>query len=417
MVAQLSHGPANPDRLQPSPSPAKRSRRLLRHPVRILLINYEYPPVGAGAATASQAIARCLVTSGHAITILTAAYEGHVGLSDEGGVKVVRIPARRRKRESATIGEMASFLWSSVIHVRRIVRDEKVQAMIAFFSIPSGPAAWWAHRGTGIPYLVSLRGGDVPGAEAGLGLVHHLLTPLRRRILRSARAVVANSAGLQTLAEKADPVAVRLVPNGVDTQHFVPPNGEDRPAGPHRLLYVGRFQAQKNLSWMLGQLAEFRATSSLAFRLDLVGDGPERPALTAQVEALGLADLVRFHGWQDRALLRSRYQAADLVINPSLYEGMPNVLLEAMACGRPVLASRVAGNDSVVADQKTGWLYPLNDGTEFRRALQTLLADPALGRRLGQAARARAVAEYSWDACAQSYLDLLGSPTPVSRNP
>ena len=113
-------------------------------------------------------------------------------------------------------------VWSSVLEVRRVVRDERIEGIVAFFSIPSGPAAWWAHRATGVPYIVSLRGGDVPGAEAGLGSVHRFLTPFRRCILRSARSVVANSPGLQTLAEKADPGPVRLIPNGVDTEHFSP---------------------------------------------------------------------------------------------------------------------------------------------------------------------------------------------------
>jgi glycosyltransferase involved in cell wall biosynthesis len=383
----------------------------------VLLINYEYPPVGAGAATASQAIARSLVASGNPATVLTASFGSLVGLCDEEGIRVIRVPSRRRRRESATISEMVSFMRASTAQARRTVRAERIEAVIAFFSFPSGPAAWWAYRGTGVPYVVSLRGGDVPGAESSLGTVHRLLTPIRRRILRSARWVVANSAGLKAMSERADPVPVCLIPNGVDTRFFSPVEGDRRTGGPFRLLFVGRFQAQKNLSWMLAQLAEFRSFSSVPFTLDLVGDGPERPALSARVHELRLADLVRFHGWEDRSALRAHYQAADLIINPSLYEGMPNVVLEAMACGRPVLASRVPGNDATVVDRATGWLYASNDATDFRSALTSLISEPDLAAEFGKAARHRAVSEYSWDRCAQSYLDLLASPPPVSRNP
>jgi glycosyltransferase involved in cell wall biosynthesis len=382
--------------------------------VRVLLINYEYPPVGAGAATAAQAIARSLVASRNPTTVLTAGYGNLLGTQTEEGVQVVRLPSRRRHRESATIYEMISFMRLSLGAIRRIVRAEQIEGMIAFFSFPSGPAAWWAHRDAGVPYLVSLRGGDVPGAESGLSAVHWLLAPSRRCILRAARAVTANSPGLKAMSERVDPPKVHLVPNGVDTQYFIPRAADGNKDGPFRLLFVGRFQAQKNLFWLLDQLANLRRTSSRPFNLDLVGDGPERTGLSARIQELGLGEAVHFHGWVERGALRGHYQSADLIINPSHYEGMPNVLLEAMACGRPVLASRVPGNETVVVDQVTGWLYAPNDSRDFADRLSTLMARDDLTTALGQSARKYAVQWYSWDRCAQSYLDLLATPSPAS---
>jgi glycosyltransferase involved in cell wall biosynthesis len=385
--------------------------------VRILLINYEYPPVGAGAATATQAIARSLVASGHSPTVLTAGIGGFSGTTDEDGVLVIRVASRRQRRESATIPEMVSFLFHAAIAVRRVVRSGRIDGVIAFFSFPSGPAAWWAHRDTGVPYVISLRGGDVPGAEPRLVMVHRCLAPFRRKILRSARAVVANSSGLKAMSEMADPMQVHMIPNGVDTVFFSPSTAP-RPVNiPSRLLFVGRFQAQKNLEWLLEQLASIRRVSAQPFVLELVGDGPLRPALSLRVRELKLSDVVRFHGWKDRTDLRDIYRSADLVINPSFYEGMPNVVLEAMACGRPVLASRVPGNDTVVADGVTGLLFALDDAASFSDCMQTLLGRPDFASKLGIAARGFAVARYSWAHTAQSYLELLGGTSTQSRAP
>lgn len=382
--------------------------------MRVLLINYEYPPVGAGAATAAQAIARSLVASGHPPTVLAAGFGDLVGTREEDGVRVIRVASRRKRRESARISEMVSFMFHSLSAVRHTVRAEGIDGIIAFFSFPSGPAAWWAHRDTGVPYVVSLRGGDVPDAEPRLALIHRGLAPLRRQILRSARAVVANSSGLKAMSEKADPVSVHVITNGVDTGFFVPATAPRPGPPPFRLLFAGRFQAQKNLFWLLEQLAVVRRAAQLPFTLDLVGDGPQRPALAARALELQLADIVRFHGWVDRGALLAHYQSADLVINPSIYEGMPNVVLEAMACGRPVLASRVPGNDTLVVDRVTGWLFPLDDAANFSDCVRALLTRPDLTARLGTAARERAVREYSWDRTAQSYLELLAPPSPVS---
>jgi len=167
----------------------------------VLLVNYEYPPIGAGAATATQQIARCLVALGHHPIVLTSGFGTLRGPVEESGVRVLRLNSPRRKREASSVWEMAAFGALAAIRVRQLIRSGRVQAVIAFFSIPCGPVAWWARCGTGVPYVVSLRGGDVPGTEPGLRFVHALLSPLRRKILRGARAVVANSPGLKTLSE------------------------------------------------------------------------------------------------------------------------------------------------------------------------------------------------------------------------
>jgi glycosyltransferase involved in cell wall biosynthesis len=382
--------------------------------MRILLINYEYPPVGAGAATATRAIARALVAAGHTPMVLTTAYGDLRGTKQEDGLSIIRVASRRQKRESATISEMVSFMVQSTRVVRGVVHSERIEAAIAFFSFPSGPAAWWAHRGLGVPYIVSLRGGDVPGAERGLGLVHLGLRPFRRAILRSALSVVANSPGLKLMSERADPVAIQMIPNGVDTEFFVPDAGPRQGSAVSRLLFVGRFQAQKNLPWLLEQLAAVRRAGSPSFTLDLVGDGPQRAVMEDRVKALQINDIVHFHGWLDRGELRAHYQAADIVINPSTYEGMPNVVLEAMACGRPVLASNVPGNATAVADRVTGWLFPPDDAAAFADGLRKLLTQPDIALPLGAAARTRAEREYSWARTTQSYLELLAAAPPIS---
>jgi glycosyltransferase involved in cell wall biosynthesis len=178
------------------------------------------------------------------------------------------------------------------------------------------------------------------------------------------------------------------------------------------LLFVGRFQAQKNLQWMIQQIGELRKRCLHPFAVDLVGDGPHLAMLQSTVRALQLDSCVNFHGWEGKEALRAHYRAAGLVVNPSLYEGMPNVVLEAMSCGRAVLASKVPGNDSLVVDGNTGWLFPLGDGESFRARIAAFLDNPDIVVALGDAARERAEKEYSWKETARSYLNLLDSPTP-----
>ncbi|HWB97066.1 MAG TPA: glycosyltransferase, partial [Bryobacteraceae bacterium] len=145
------------------------------------------------------------------------------------------------------------------------------------------------------------------------------------------------------------------------------------------------------------------------WRFAIVGDGEERAALVRTAERLGVAPIVSWRGWQqDKGDLVRLYQQADVVVNPSLYEGMPNVVLEAMACARPVVASDVPGNSTLVRPDETGLLFALGDGGALTRGLQALRRDPARARRLGENGRRRAEADFSWTRVAQSYLELLG---------
>lgn len=371
--------------------------------MRFLLVNYEYPPIGGGAATATQAIARELAALGHHAVVLTASFDQLPAVEEAGNVTVRRVPSVRKAADRSGIGEMMSFVASASAFAPRVVREHEIEAAIIFFSFPCGPIGLLLNAICEVPYVVSLRGGDVPGAEPRLHNMHRLLIPLRRAVLEQSVAVVANSDGLKRMSEAADPVRVEVIPNGVDTSAFHP--AANRPAhGRLRLLFVGRFQEQKNLGYLFEQLSRLPGGS---FELQLVGDGPLRVSLQELASRLGIADALTWHGWRSRAELAPIYQSADVLVNPSLYEGMPNVVLEAMACGLPVVASNVPGNDAVVVHGETGYLFDLDEPDALLHAVRTLLHDRTLLTRFGATARERAVNEFSWRTVAQSYAALF----------
>src|SRR5437868_4894955 len=131
--------------------------------MRILLINYEYPPAGGGAATATQALARALLALGHAVTVVTARFGDAPTNFTEEGVKIRRVASWRRSADRSGYLEKIAFLLSGLVFVPGVVERHAIEGIIAFFSIPSGPIALRAARLHKIPYVISLRGGDVPG--------------------------------------------------------------------------------------------------------------------------------------------------------------------------------------------------------------------------------------------------------------
>jgi glycosyltransferase involved in cell wall biosynthesis len=336
--------------------------------------------------------------------VVTAAFAGLPRRQAVDGFVLRRIPALRRHADHCSPLEMLAFMGSASLALPLMTGSWRPDACLAFFGIPCGPPAWLLRVLRGVPYIVSLRGGDVPGFQPyDLAGYHRLTAPLIRFLWRGAAHVVANSQGLASLARRsAGDTPIRVIPNGVDTDRFAP-SAVSAPSDTVRLCFVGRLVRQKGLDVLLDALARLVDRS---WRLTLVGDGPERPKLVGQAVALGLAGRFRFVGWTDRDALPGLLAAHDLFVFPSRDEGMPNAVLEAMAAGLPVVATAIAGNEELVVDGQTGLLVPPGDPAALAQALVRLLDAPGLRGTYGRAGRDRVEREYSWKRVAEAYLRL-----------
>lgn len=375
--------------------------------MRLLLVNYEYPPAGGGAATATRELARAFARSGHDVAVLASGAGGDAEARDEDGVRVVRISTGRARDDRATRLDMLRFAWKAIPSAARVASARRVDAALVFFSLPCGPVGWRLRARHGIPYVLSLRGGDVPGFLPELDRAHALLAPLRRACLRGAHAVVANSQALADLARRADGGPVTVIPNGVDTEAFAP-RADRGPPDRVRFLFVGRLARQKRVDLLLAAFARLASPShGLDAWLAIVGDGPERTALESQARDLGVAGAVTFRGWVPRAQLREHYGAADCLVLPSDAEGMSNTLLEAMASGVPAIASDNPGNRELLGAGSHGTLFPAGDVEGLHAAMRSLAGDPVAHARLAASGREHVVRAHSWPAAADAYIALL----------
>jgi glycosyltransferase involved in cell wall biosynthesis len=182
--------------------------------------------------------------------------------------------------------------------------------------------------------------------------------------------------------------------------------------GERLVLAVGRFSREKGHVDLVRALAAMRRLApALAVKLVLVGEGPERARVAAEAHASGLAEHVIFAGHTNE--VRHFYAVAEVLALPSHSEGSPNVLLEAMAAGLPVVATRVGGVPEIATDGETALLVPPRDTAALASALARLLADPALASRLGTSAQSLVITRFSPEAYARSlvsiYRDLLAA--------
>ncbi len=378
--------------------------------MNLLIVNYEYPPIGAGAANASRNLAEMLARKRHNVTVLTSSFKKQRGKTWENGILVYRSLSLRKKAASSNILEMIIFLLFAMLILPFIICKRKPDGIIVFFSLPCGPLGLIGKKIFGVPYVISVRGGDVPGAEPGLSAIHHILKPLRRKIYKNSIAVVAPSEGLKQMAEKADQIRVKIIENGVDTSYFKPSSRRyTRNNKSLNLLFVGRFQQQKNLFFLLDEIKRFVKSFDICLQLHMVGDGPQKKDLIRFSQQKGLNNNVIWHNWVNRQRLSDIYERADCLLNLSFYEGMSNVVLEAMAHGLPVIASKVPGNTEVVEDKVTGFLVDINSSCQFQSVLKKIALEPGLSKKMGENGRKRVEKFFGWEQAASKYENLLSA--------
>ncbi|MEO7793239.1 MAG: glycosyltransferase family 4 protein [Thermoanaerobaculia bacterium] len=173
------------------------------------------------------------------------------------------------------------------------------------------------------------------------------------------------------------------------------------------LLFVGRLRLRKGVEVLLRALSYLRAQGRVP-RLRVVGDGEHRGAIESAAKRFGVRDQVDFLGRRGAGEIRWLLERSAALVVPSIYEGMPLVILEAMLAGTPVVASRVSGIPEVVLDPDTGWLVPAEDPVELARALAQVLADPESARLRGERGRQRLEERYRPETVAALWESIVG---------
>lgn len=337
--------------------------------MRILVLCYEYPPLGGGGGRVAKSVAEQMVVRGHSVRVQTAALGWRSDEERLGGVEVFRAASGRRVPDTCTVREMGQYCATSLLPTLRHIRDWKPDVIHAHFAVPTGALAWAAHKATGVPYVLTAHLGDVPGGvPEQTDRLFKMINPIARKFWRDAARITAVSSFVEELAGRAYGRKATRILNGIDMSDAPPPPAEiGRP--PH-LVFVGRFNPQKQPQFLIDVLALVR---DLPWRLTMIGDGPLVPAVRNRITQLSLHDQVTLAGWRSSAEVQATLAQADLLCMPSLSEGMPVAAVEALKHGLAILASRIPGVRDVVDEGVNGLLASLIDFEEFEHKLRWLL--------------------------------------------
>lgn len=372
-------------------------------PLKLLCLNYEYPPMGGGAGNATQHTAKELTRRGHEVHVITSRLPRQATVDRDARVVIYRVYSKRKSIHEAGLAGALTYLLGAFFKLRRLSRINDYDIFHFYFGLPTGLLALYVHHVLKKPYVVALRGSDVPGYDNTrwyLRPLHKLAAPMTRHIWSNAAAVTALSESLRALAQDTCPhVSIAVIRNGIDPSVF-PSREPARRKRSVRLICVSRLVKRKGLEYLLAALPELKSDG---VTLDIIGTGEQQSHIRSMVRRLGVEDCVNLIGYIPRESLAEFYHRADIFVLPSLSESFGQVLLEAMSCGLPVIASRVGGIPETLEHEKGGLLIEPGNSEAIIGAVRKLAADPLRRNSMSEYNRHIAVNEFGWSRIAEQY--------------
>ena len=392
---------------------AEKSRLQTKRPPRILMIAgqpymaSQLNPVG-GAGRQAYKLSAALVRKGVSVTYVTDRRGRHCSKRelDSNGFPIVRLSMLwelfgRRARRFGVYTFMTTLSWYLLRH-----RDEYdlIHVHSATTSTFIGVAV--GHR-LGKPVIAKVMNSgkryDLRRLRQNRAIIG--TTQMAQTILRCDRIIALNQLIKQELKDDGYPVdRIIHIPNGVEVEG-APCRKSYALGSTVRLIFTGRLVPEKGLDILLEAFAQVMALRPhLDWRLCMLGEGAQRQEYREMAKQMNISDAVQMPGQVPD--VTKHLCEADMFLLPSRVEGMPNALLEAMACGLPCIASQVAGNDVLIESHKNGLLVPANDATALAKGILALVDDQLLRQKVGCAARETVEARFSVDDVAEQYLEL-----------
>jgi glycosyltransferase involved in cell wall biosynthesis len=362
--------------------------------MKVLMLNYEFPPIGGGASPVTFELSKQLVQMGHLVDVVTMHYGDLPRFETSEGINIYRTPAIRKRPDICYTHELATYVPGALIKTVRLAKREKYDIIHCHFIVPCGPLAWMISKLRGIPFLITCHGTDVPEHNPDrFEIVHKLISPVWRFLARRSPVLISPSSTLKELILRNCPGAkVEIIPNGIHTSQFKPLEKTKS------ILMCSRIFNFKGFQYAIQAVKDME----LDWQVNVVGQGPYLPELKKLAE--GSKTPIKFWGWLDRTGSKfcELFGKSSIFIFPSEAENFPTVLLEAMAAGMAIITSTAGGCPEVVGE--AGLLVQPKDVAGIRSNLQKLILSDQLRHQLAAAALQR-VKLFSWENVAGLYVD------------
>ena len=364
--------------------------------MRILMLNYEYPPLGGGASPVTKSLSEELVKFGHTVDVVTMGFKGLKGKEEINGVTIYRVPCIRKKQGVCQTHEMLSYCYSAFRFLPKLLSENKYDICHTHFIIPTGIVSYLNKNK--IPYIITSHGSDVPNYNPDrFRIQHKLLKPLWNEIVKNAECITSPSEYLKNLIlENFDKEnycdKIKVIPNGIHSENFNPKKKEKK------VLVVTRLFERKGVQYIIDAMRDIKN-----YELVICGDGPYLKKLEHQISKLNVTN-IHLLGYISYERLKYEYETSSIFVFTSTAESFGIVLLEAMSSGCAIITTNNSGCSEVVDD--AALLVRPKKSSNIKEALIKLINNDQLRNELGAKARKRVEENFTWKIIAEQYLSV-----------
>lgn len=361
--------------------------------MRVVVINYEYPPLGGGAANATKYILRKLrdYKDLKIDFITTSARNKKEIIKVDENLTIYKVNVNKKYIHHWKDIEVLKFIYKALRLTKKLNKKYNYDLAHAFFTIPAGYIPYKLK----IPYIISIRGSDVPGFNLRFKFHYKIIKQIIKKIWKKSKLVVSNSEGLKNLALKTSPNQnIKIIPNGVDVKEFKPKDKKNKDL---KILCVARLIKRKGLNYLISAIAELK---EYKISLKIIGSGVEKNNLLNQIKELKIKDKVSLIDYIKHDDLPKYYSNSDIFVLPSLNEGMSNTILEAIASGLPIITTNTGGSKELI--KGNGIIIKKRNKKDIREAILKLYKDKKLRVKMSKKSRNLAL-KLDWKKVAEEY--------------
>lgn len=316
---------------------------------KILILNYEYPPLWWGAWFVSQKYADWLEKLWNKVTVITTWFEWEKEYEEKWNLEIYKLKSKRKKEFQSNPIEMLSWVYKSIKFLDNFLKNNSFDICISFFSIPGWIVARHIYKKFKIPYIISTHWADIPWFYPEKMKKFHILTNwYAKKIWEDAENILVLTTEMKKLADKFwKPNKNIILPNGVDIDLFVP--SQFKNTNKFTILFVWRLSQEKDTFTMLESIKKLSQTNK-NFILHIVWDWPLRLKMENFVKNNDLWNNINFTWWLSKEQLRDYYQSSHIQICSSRVEAMSIAILESLFSGLYILSTPVSWNTDMIEE-------------------------------------------------------------------
>lgn len=376
--------------------------------MKILMLNYGFPPLGGDSGEASLNLLKeyAKMPEMEVDFVCASVDEKYhmLKLGDSVTIHCIPIGKNAGNLNFQSDEELKTFAWRAFWFCRGLAKKTSYDLTHSFFAVPCGFISFLLKWSFKIPYVITLRGSDVPGFNHRFDHWHKKNAKRYWKILQKSSFITACNQNLKNLILTSGfKKEIEVVYDGVDSEIFLPDYSK-RNSELFTLLCVSRLTPEHGVRVLI-QAFKILSGRYAQLRLNIVGDGNERQSLEDLTQGLDISDKISFASQLTPEELVEQYQKADAFVLPTFLDEINKVLLEALACGLPVIATEIFSNKEILSENVNALIAKVKDPDDLAEKIERLILDQNFCRMLEKNARQRAI-QFDWKMIASDYFDL-----------